>query len=73
VKKTIFTKNHHHLVNRLIKARKEAGLKQKDVARILERTQSYVSKFESGERRIDIVQLKNLAKIYKKNIDYFLR
>jgi len=61
------------LVERLKKARKEAGLNQEDVAKLLGVTQSYISKIESGQRRIDIVQLKRFTKIYKKGIDYFIK
>ncbi len=71
--KTIYSKEHRTLVEKLKKARQEAGLDQSDVAKLLGFTQSYVSKIESGQRRIDIVQLKAFAKIYKKQIDYFLR
>lgn len=71
--KTIYTKSHKIMVGKLIKAREEAGLKQTDVARRLKKTQSYISKLESGERRIDIVQIKELASIYKKSIDYFIK
>ncbi|MDP3732146.1 MAG: helix-turn-helix transcriptional regulator [Candidatus Omnitrophota bacterium] len=71
--KTIFTKSHRYLVKQLTAARKQAKLKQKDVARRLDRTQSYVSKIEAGQRRIDIVQLKELAGIYKKKIDFFIK
>lgn len=70
--KTIYTKSHRYMVGQLIKARKKAGLKQEDVARKLGRTQSYVSKIEAGQRRIDIIQLKELAEIYKKKFDFFL-
>lgn len=61
------------LIERLKKARKEAGLDQEAVAKLLKVTQSYISKMESGQRRIDIVQLKRFAKVYKKKIDYFLK
>ncbi len=71
--KTIFTRSHKALVERLKKARKEARLKQGDVARRLGRTQSYISKIEAGQRRIDTVQLKELAAVYKKKIDFFIR
>ena len=71
--KTIYSKVHRNLVEKLRKARKEAGLDQKDVARILKVTQSYISKIESGQRRIDIVQLKAFAKIYGKKVDYFIK
>ena len=70
--KTIFTKAHQDLVIRLIKARKAARLKQSDVAKKLGRTQSYISKIEAGQRRLDTVQLNELAKIYKKTLRYFI-
>jgi transcriptional regulator with XRE-family HTH domain len=69
--KTIYTDSHRHLVSQLINARKKAKLKQSDVAKKLGRTQSYVSKIESGQRRIDTVQLEELAAIYKKKINFF--
>lgn len=71
MKKTIYSKDHRILIAKIKKAREESGLQQQDVARRLKRTQSYISKLESGQRRIDVVQLKALAKIYKKNFDYF--
>lgn len=73
MRKTIFTKEHKDIVQKLIKARKEAGLDQQEVARSMGKTQSYVSKIESGQRRIDIVQISLFAKIYKKSTNYFLK
>lgn len=70
--KTIFTKAHQDLVVRLIKARKTAKLRQEDVAKKLGRTQSYVSKIEGGQRRVDTVQLNEFAAIYKKKLRYFI-
>ena len=72
MKKTIYTKEHQELVSKLIKAREKAKLKQEDAAKLLGKTQSYVSKFESGQRRIDLVQLKELARIYKTKLEHFL-
>lgn len=69
---TIYSKDHKHLIEQLKKARLEAKLDQEKVAELLGKTQSYVSKVESGQRRIDVVQLKVLAEIYNKNLDYFL-
>lgn len=71
--KTIYSKGHKILVDKLIKARKDMGLKQEDVAKLLGRTQSYVSKIEAGQRRVDIIQLQEFAKIYKKNLDFFVK
>lgn len=69
----IYSDDHKYLVKQLKNARKEIGLDQGEVADLLNRTQSYISKIESGQRRIDVIQLKELAKIYKKNISYFLK
>ena len=70
--KSIYTKEHERLVEKLKKARIDSGLDQKDVAKLLHKTQSYISKIESGQRRVDVVQLKLLAIIYKKKLEYFL-
>ena len=71
--KTIYTKEYKIIVQKLKKARQSAGLKQNEVAKKLGKPQSYISKIESGERRIDIVELKQLAKIYKKSLDFFMK
>ena len=71
--KTIYSEGHKTLVGKLIQARKEKSLRQGDVAKLLGRTQSYVSKIEAGQRRVDIIQLKEFAKIYKKNQEPQLR
>jgi len=71
--KAIYSKEHRSLVEKLKKARKEARIDQIEAARLLGVTQSYISKIESGQRQIDIVQLKAFAKIYRKKIDYFIK
>lgn len=71
--KTIYTKTYARLIAKLKKARKEAKLNQLAVAKKLKRTQSYVSKIESGQSRLDIIQLKEIGKIYKKALDYFIK
>ena len=72
MKKTIYSPKHKRLVELLIKAREEANLRQEDVARKVGRTQSYISKLESGQRRIDLIQLEELAKIDNKPTKYFV-
>jgi len=70
--KSIYTKEYKKILIRLKKARQDAGLKQVEVAKKLNRPQSYISKIERGERRIDVAELKELAKIYKKDINFFI-
>jgi transcriptional regulator with XRE-family HTH domain len=64
-------RHYRALLNRLKQARKAAGLTQAQVARKLSKPQSFVSKFESGERRLDFVELQYLAKLYRKPISFF--
>lgn len=70
--KTIYSPDHKKLIEKLKKARKEAGLDQIKAAKLLGKTQSYVSKAESGQRRLDIVQIMEFARIYKKNLKFFI-
>jgi transcriptional regulator with XRE-family HTH domain len=46
----------------MIKAREEAGLTQAKLARRLGKSQSFVAKYEGGERRIDVVEFLVLAR-----------
>ena len=71
--RTVNNDEHMEIVKRLKEARLEAGLDQVEVAKKLGRTQSYVSKIESGQRRFDVLQLKEFAKVYKKSFDYFVK
>jgi len=71
--RAIYEKEHKKIVERLKSARLEAGLGQVEVAEKLGRTQSYISKIESGQRRFDVLQLKEFAKLYKKDISYFIK
>ena len=67
------TKEYAYFVEKLRKARKEAGLTQVEVAKKLKRPQSHVSNVESGQQRVDVVELQNFAKIYNKDINYFIK
>ena len=47
---------YEYIRSELKKARLAADLRQSDLAKILRKPQSYISKVESGERRMDIVE-----------------
>lgn len=55
--KSIFTKEYEILLQRLIAARRKAGVTQQELAVRLGKHQSFVSKYERRERRLDVVEL----------------
>lgn len=73
MKKSIHTKEYAVFVERLKAARLEAGLTQTQVAKKIGRPQSHISNVESGQQRVDVVELKRFAKVYGKNINDFLK
>lgn len=56
---------------RLKQARQEAKLKQEVVARYLQIPTSAVSAFESGNRKLEAIELYMLSKLYKKSMEWF--
>lgn len=73
MKKSVHTKEYAVFVERLKKARLDIGLTQAQVAKKLGRPQSHISNVESGQQRVDVIELQRFAKIYKKSVDYFLK
>lgn len=63
---------YRRFLDRLKHARGDAGLTQSQAARLLSRPQSYVSKSETGERRVDVIELAEFARLYKKRLGYFV-
>jgi len=59
--KAKFSPAYDRLRQLLIRARQDAGLRQADVAKRLGQHQSYVSKVEAGERRLDVVEFLEFA------------
>lgn len=72
VAKAAVSQRYRTLLSRLKAARQQTGLTQAEAAKALRQHQSYVSKCESGERRIDPVELEEFAKLYRKPFSYFL-
>lgn len=63
---------YRSFVQKLRAARDEAGLTQQEAARRLGKPQSFISKCESGERRVDVIELQLLADLYGKDLKDFL-
>jgi transcriptional regulator with XRE-family HTH domain len=70
---TPFQERYHHFLRKLIAAREEAGMTQRDVGESLGMFHSWLSKAESGERSVDVVELMRLAELYGKLPEYFLQ
>ena len=60
--KSVFTQKHDRLRQMLVQARKDKGLTQVQLAERLTRPQSFVSKVERGERRLDVVEFFEVAR-----------
>ena len=60
----LLLKDRQNLLLKILKeARLAAGLRQLDVAQALDRPQSYVAKIESGERKIDFIEVIDFCKV----------
>ena len=59
--KSIHTTEYAAIVALLREAREAAGLSQVELAKQLRQSQSFVSKMESGDRRLDLVQLRTVC------------
>ena len=66
-----YQKTYDALVGLLIQAREESGMTQREVPESLGMSHSFLSKCETGERSIDVIDLLQLAKLYGKPIQYF--
>jgi len=62
MRKSIHSDAQLYFAELLVKARKRAGLTQVQLAERIGRPQSFVSKYEAGERRLDVVEFIGLAR-----------
>jgi transcriptional regulator with XRE-family HTH domain len=62
VDRSITSAEYHRFRALLRELRLEAGLTQVQVAELLHEPQSFVSKYESGERRLDVVETQQVAR-----------
>ena len=67
-----YQRAYREFLGRLVQARKDAGLTQVEVARRLGKAHSFVSKCELGERRVDFIELQQLARLYGKDVSFFV-
>lgn len=63
MQKSISSGHHRALLDALRQIREAAALRQLDVAKRLHVPQSFVSKYESGERRLDLLELEQICEV----------
>lgn len=73
MQKSQHTERYQKLVLELRVARTRAKLTQRQVAEKLDVYNSYVSKVETGERKIDVIELAEFCHVYGLTLSQFLR
>tara|TARA_R110000868_G_scaffold198069_2_gene444362 strand:- start:24603 stop:24836 length:234 start_codon:yes stop_codon:yes gene_type:complete len=63
MQKSVHSEQYKKVLDWLIAARKDAGLTQQQVADQLGKPQSFVAKYEGGERRLDIVEFVEISRV----------
>lgn len=71
--KSIGTSEQKRLLALLRQIRLDAGLRQVDLAERLGQPQSFVSKYESGERRLDLLELRTICEAVGIPLSKFVR
>lgn len=61
MRKSIYTERQERLQGLLKQAREGARLRQSDLAERLQKPQSFVSKYEAGQRRLDLLELQEVC------------
>jgi transcriptional regulator with XRE-family HTH domain len=59
--RTIRSKRHKRLIELVLAERKQAGIRQVQLAKQLKRSQTWIARVESGQRRLDVIELIELA------------
>ena len=73
IKKTTYSAQYKTIIQNLKEARIKQGLTQQEAAKHFGVGQSFISKIESGQYRLDILQLQEFAKLYKKSLTSLLK
>ena len=71
--KSVYSKEYKIFRLMLAETRTEKGLTQAELAKLINRPQSFVSKYELGERRLDVIEFLEIAMKLKINVEHFLK
>lgn len=73
MKKRIYIAQRGHLVNLLREMRVKAGLTQMDLAAHIEKDQTYVSRYESGQRKLDVLEVREICQVIGTTLEEFVK
>lgn len=73
MEKSLHSQEYKLLLEMLRSVREAAGLSQEEVAMRLNVTQSFVSKCERGERRLDVIELRSWCVAIGTSLTHFLK
>ncbi|MBE3559546.1 MAG: helix-turn-helix transcriptional regulator [Ktedonobacteraceae bacterium] len=73
MRKSIFTPEQEKSQALLRQIRLDAGLSQVELAQLLGLTQPFVSKYEQGERRLDLLELRQICRAVGISLEDFVR
>lgn len=72
MEKSVYTDEYQAVIDLLREMRIEAGVTQVQLAEILGQSQSFVSKYERGDRRLDVIQLRTVCQILGSSLTSFI-
>ena len=73
MKKKVYIAQRSRLVSLLREVRIEAGLTQMELAVRIERDQTFVSKYESGQRRLDVLEVREICQVVGVTLEEFVK
>ena len=73
MQKSLFSKDYETFVRMLRELREAAGITQAELAERLEAPQSFVSKCESGQRRLDVLEVRQWCRALEADFVRFMR
>jgi len=72
VEKSRYQLEYKALLQQLYRLRISAGIRQSDLAELIGEPQSFISKIESGERRIDLIELRTICLALGSTLEEFI-
>jgi transcriptional regulator with XRE-family HTH domain len=73
MKKRVYIAQRGRLVNLLREMRIEAGMTQTDLAALIGKDQTHVSRYESGQRRLDVLEVREICQAVGSTLEVFVK